>query len=293
MMMNEPLRLMAVLAHPDDESLGAGGTLAYYAARGVHTYLLTATRGERGRFFDNADRPDDAEVGRVREGELRTAAAELGIREVSLLGYGDGGLADADPVQAAARIAAHLRRVRPHVVLTFGFDGAYGHPDHIAISQLTGAAIPLAADASFVLAPEVLDVAGMDAGAADALAAEDPAALAPHRVAKLYWIGWPARLWDLYQSVFKKLVSVVDGEERQVTPWPQWALSSQLDAGDHWETVWRAVQCHRTQMAIYGQLGDLTEAQHRLLWGEQYAYRVFSTVNGGRSRESDLFEGVS
>ena len=78
----KPLRLMCVLAHPDDESLGTGGTLAKYAAEGVETYLVTATRGERGRFGDNGEPPGPEVVGRTREAELRAAAKELGVREV-------------------------------------------------------------------------------------------------------------------------------------------------------------------------------------------------------------------
>src|SRR5689334_19745087 len=97
---HRPLRLMAVLAHPDDESLGIGGTLAAYAARGVETYVVTATRGERGRYFADAHRPSDAEVGRVREAELRAAAQALGVREVVLLDYIDGELDRADPHEA-------------------------------------------------------------------------------------------------------------------------------------------------------------------------------------------------
>ena len=85
------LRLMCVLAHPDDESLGTGGTLAKYAAEGVETYLVTATRGERGRFGDGGERPGADVVGETREAELRAAAKELGVREVIVLGYPDGG----------------------------------------------------------------------------------------------------------------------------------------------------------------------------------------------------------
>src|SRR5258706_13057154 len=140
------LRLMCVLAHPDDESLGTGGTLAKYASEGVETYLVTATRGERGRFFDNTESPGLAVVGRTRETELRAAAKELGLREVVFLDYEDGTLDAANPLEASARIAGHLRRIRPHVVITFGADGAYGHPDHVAISQLTASAIVNAAD---------------------------------------------------------------------------------------------------------------------------------------------------
>jgi LmbE family N-acetylglucosaminyl deacetylase len=262
------LRLMAVLAHPDDESLGMGGTLAHYHAQGVATYVVTATRGERGRYFDNSARPADEEVGRARARELRAAAGELGVREVSLLGYLDGELDRADTAEAIGRIVPHIRRVRPHVLLTFGPDGAYGHPDHIAISQLTCAAAVAAADATFITDG------------------------APHAVAKLYFNGWPPHLWELYQSVFKKLVSVVDGVERHAEPWAEWMLTTRVDARAHWNTVWRAIQRHETQMAIYQRLDELTAEQHQLLWGEQYFYRVFSTVNGGRRRETDLFEGI-
>src|SRR3954462_4926826 len=103
------LRLMCVLAHPDDESLGTGGTLARYAAEGVATYLVTATRGERGRFHDQ-EWPGAEIVAKTRESELRAAAAELGIREVRFLDYPDGALESVDAVEAIGRIAGHLRR---------------------------------------------------------------------------------------------------------------------------------------------------------------------------------------
>ena len=142
-------KLMAVLAHPDDESLGFGGTLAKYSAEEVETYLVTATRGERGRYFSQDRKAEPAEVGRVREAELRAAAAVLGVRELFILGYPDGAVDQVDPATAITAIAGHIRRVRPHVVVTFGPDGAYGHPDHIAMSQFTTAAIMCAGDAGY------------------------------------------------------------------------------------------------------------------------------------------------
>jgi len=90
--MNDPLRLMCVLAHPDDESLGMGGTLAKYAADGIETYLVTATRGERGWFGDEKDNPGMEVLGKMREAELRNAAKELGTRDVNFLDYVDGDL---------------------------------------------------------------------------------------------------------------------------------------------------------------------------------------------------------
>ena len=88
--MRKQLKLLAVLAHPDDESLGFGGTLAKYAAEGIETHLITATRGERGRFGAAGKSGDPIEVGRVREAELRAAAMVLGVREVTVLSYPDG-----------------------------------------------------------------------------------------------------------------------------------------------------------------------------------------------------------
>ena len=79
------LRLTCVFAHPDDESLATGGVLIRYAAEGIGTYLVTATRGERGRFGDGSERPAPEIVGRTREAELLAAAQELGLREVNFL----------------------------------------------------------------------------------------------------------------------------------------------------------------------------------------------------------------
>src|SRR3954466_15884517 len=98
--MAEQLRLMCVMAHPDDESLGTGGTLAKYAAEGVATYLVTATRGERGRFGDAKESPGPEIVGATREGELLAAAKELGLSEVSFLDYPDGALDTVDTSEA-------------------------------------------------------------------------------------------------------------------------------------------------------------------------------------------------
>jgi LmbE family N-acetylglucosaminyl deacetylase len=268
--MARSLKLMCILAHPDDESLGMGGTLAKYAKEGIETYLVTATRGERGRFGDAAVRPALDVVGEVREAELRAACKELGVREVHFLDYIDGDLDLAEPVEVQRRIVGLLRGIRPDVVATFGPDGAYGHPDHIAISQFAAAAVVAAADANFT------------AGSGGA----------PHRVSKLYYLAWRKAKWDAYQAAFKKLVVTVDGVERQASPWPDWAITTVLQTADVWESVWRAVCCHRTQMAIYGQLEKLSPQHHEVLWGTQEYYRVFSNVNGGRGIETDFFDGL-
>lgn len=269
-----PLRLMAVLAHPDDESLGFGGTLARYANEGVETSLVMATRGEAGRCGEHLrgtpGHPGPDVLARLREAELRAAADILGIGDLAFLDYRDQELDRAEPGEAVARIVHHLRRVRPDVVLTFGQDGAYGHPDHIAIGQFTTAAVAVSGDPTF--ASGEVDV--------------------PHRVAKLYYIAWPASTWAAYQDALTRLVSMVDGIKRQAVPWPDWSITTEIDTRATWETVWRAVSCHATQMGIFAKLKDLSPELHEGLWGTQSFYRVLSTVNGGRMRETDLFEGV-
>src|SRR5206468_7403749 len=88
----ETLKLMCILAHPDDESLGTGGTLAKYAAEGIETYLITATRGERGWPGDPAENPGMEGLGKIREKELLGATQILGVRDVHFLDYIDGDL---------------------------------------------------------------------------------------------------------------------------------------------------------------------------------------------------------
>src|SRR5512144_1913044 len=114
--MNEALKLLAVFPHPDDETLGMGPTLARYSAQGVETYLVCATRGERGWFDSEGPDPGPAQVGRIREAELRCAAEHLGIREVSFLDYIDGDVDQADAEEIIGRLVAHMRRIKPHVV---------------------------------------------------------------------------------------------------------------------------------------------------------------------------------
>ncbi|MEO5742203.1 MAG: PIG-L deacetylase family protein [Vicinamibacterales bacterium] len=254
------LRLMCVLAHPDDESLGTGGILAKYSRDGVETFVVTATRGERGRFDDKGTSPGPTVVGQTREAELRAAARELGVCEVSLLDYLDGELDQVDVTEASEKIAGHIRRVRPQVVVTFDPFGAYGHPDHIAISQLTAGAIVRAADV--------------------------------HSVPKFYYFVNGERKWAAYQAAFKTLTSTVDGQVRAAFAWPNWSITTMVDARDVWQHVWRAVQCHKTQMSIYKHVASLTEDDQKVIWGTGEFYRVFSLANGGRTPETDLFEGL-
>ena len=159
--------LMAVHAHPDDEALFTGGVLARYAAEGVRTVLVTCTDGALGDLDarrpagrpggGRADGSDRAEaVARQRRGELEASCAALGVGHLEVLGYRDSGMAgwpenDAPdafwnvPVaDAAGRVAGLIERYRPQVVLTYGADGFYGHPDHVQAHRATVAAVETA-----------------------------------------------------------------------------------------------------------------------------------------------------
>jgi LmbE family N-acetylglucosaminyl deacetylase len=167
--------LLAILAHPDDESFGMGGTLALYAGRGVQVHLICATRGEVGvmddEYMEGFTTPEER-----REHELRCAAAKLGLAGVHFLDYRDSGmpgsednhhpqaLAAAPVEEVAARLVGFIRRLKPQVVVTFDPIGGYRHPDHIAIHQATVLAFDQAGDPAF-----------------------DPGGPPPHRPQKLYF----------------------------------------------------------------------------------------------------------
>lgn len=140
--------LLAVLAHPDDETFGIGGTLAKYAHQGVEVHLICATRGEVGE-MDEQYLKGFSSVEERRMNELRCAAEKLGLKGVHFLGYRDSGMPGspdnlhtnalvAQPIdEVAAHIAHYFRKLRPQVVITFDPIGGYRHPDHITIHKAT------------------------------------------------------------------------------------------------------------------------------------------------------------
>src|SRR5688572_26805344 len=107
--MKDKLSLLAILAHPDDESLATGSTLAKYAEEGVETYLICATKGERGWMGEEKDNPGLTQLGKIREQELLNAAKVLGIKQVFFLDYIDGDLDQSNPTEAMGKIASIIR----------------------------------------------------------------------------------------------------------------------------------------------------------------------------------------
>jgi LmbE family N-acetylglucosaminyl deacetylase len=263
------LKLTCILAHPDDESMGTGGILAKYSHEGIGTSLVTATGGERGWFGDPADYPGPEELAAIRSVELKAAADVLGLGRIEQLGFEDGQLNQAEPLEVIRPIVGHLRAEQPQVVVTFDPFGTYGHPDHIAISQLAMSAVMAAADDEF------------------------EGSLGPsHRVEKFYYFAETQEKLDIYQQAFGELAMQVDGTTRRAIGWKSWALTTKIDTSEFQDQIWQAIQCHQTQLPNLQALLSLPEDVRRQLWSETNLYRVFSLVSAGRQAETDLFAGL-
>ncbi len=133
-------RLLAVFAHPDDEAYAAGGLLAYCAAKGAMVEVLCATRGEAGAAWEPSMIGAKG-LAALRTMELTRACAALGVGEPRFLAWPDGGIPAMSLAVRGEAIAAHLERLAPQVVVTLGRDGAYGHADHVAVTDAVGAAV--------------------------------------------------------------------------------------------------------------------------------------------------------
>jgi LmbE family N-acetylglucosaminyl deacetylase len=266
------LKLLVAFAHPDDESMGMGGTLAKYSAQGVETYYVCASRGERGWCGPEDQYPGLQALGQLREKELRAAVKELGMNGLYFLDYIDGDVDQADPNEAVGKIVSYIRRIQPQVVVTFPPDGNYGHPDHIAMGQFTSAAVVCAADASY----------------------DDPENLPAHRVSKLYYMVDSENFVNFIAPFMGDLTFPVGDQLRGEVAWKEWMVTTRLEIAEYCHTAWRAIQCHQSQLPTLGKMAELSEdAAVAVLAMQGPFYRAFSLVNGGRSIETDLFEGIS
>jgi LmbE family N-acetylglucosaminyl deacetylase len=281
--MAEPQALLAVFAHPDDETFGPGGTLAYYAAKGLQVILVCATRGEVGEISDPALATPDT-LPEVRESELRCAAEALGLAEVVFLNYRDSGMAGTpendDPRafisvpadEVIARLVGVVRRLQPQVVLTFAPDGGYGHPDHIAIHRHTLAAFEAAAD----------PIRYPDQGSA-----WRPARLFYPVFPRSFFLEMRRRLEALGvdTSEFARL------EEGGRVGWPDDQIHVTLDVTATLEAKWAAFHCHRTQFRGDNPFGRLPEAElKRMMRREHFALGRPEPTPGWQ--QPDLFAGL-
>jgi LmbE family N-acetylglucosaminyl deacetylase len=267
----DSLKLLAVFAHPDDESMGMGGVLAKYSSEGVHTHLVSATRGEMGWFGPKEQNPGWRSVGQTRTVELKNAVKELGMRSLNFLDYIDGEVDKADHADAIGKVVVHLRRIKPQVVVTFPPDGNYGHPDHIATGQFTSAAIICAADSTY----------------------KDSEDLPAHRVSKLYYMVDGESFISLVAPFMEDMTFRVDDQIREETAWKEWMITTRIEMAEHCIPAYKAIQCHKSQLSTIGALAEMpAESAAAVLSMQGTFYRAFSLVNGGRKVETDLFEGL-
>jgi LmbE family N-acetylglucosaminyl deacetylase len=278
--------ILAVLAHPDDESFGMGGTLAVYARKDYDVYLVCATRGEAGmmdaehlgKFETTADK---------REAELRCAAQILGIREVFLLDYRDSGMPDSEDNknpkalinhsldEVAGKVVKYIRDLKPNIVLTFDPIGGYRHPDHIHIQKATMLAFEKSDDASFY--PE-------------AGSTYKPQALYYHLFPREF-LKWATRLMPLLGKNPRKWGRNKDIDLKSLVE-VEFPTHARIDIRDVVETKREASACHASQGGIVMRRSLMGLATRALDKHEDYM-RAYPTVNGKTKIVKDLFEGIS
>lgn len=282
---NHKPTLLAVLAHPDDETFGTGGTLALYAHKGVEVYLVCATRGEVGEVDPRLLRGFESVADR-REAELRCAAEMLNLAGVYFMGYRDSGmpgspdnhhpqaLAAQPQDKVAVEIAYFIRKLRPQVVITFDPMGGYGHPDHIAIHKAATQAFEMAGD------PEVK-------------VEED---LPPYSPQKLYYNVIPRsfiragiftlRLFGKDPHRFGSNGDIDLVEIAQMN----FPVTTKIDYAPVAKIREEAANCHESQGGRQ-QAKGIIPALRRLFGGSETFMRVQPPVEN-RKKERDLFEGV-
>ncbi|GGT10130.1 1D-myo-inositol 2-acetamido-2-deoxy-alpha-D-glucopyranoside deacetylase [Streptomyces kurssanovii] len=287
-------RLLLVHAHPDDESINNGATMALYAAAGAQVTLVTCTLGEEGEVIpdDLAHLAPDREdrLGPYRAGELAAAMKELGVTDHRFLGgqgcfrdsgmmgleqnHREGAFWSADVDEAAAHLVEVVRSVRPQVLVTYDPDGGYGHPDHIQTHRVAMRAAALAAEPGF-----------------------RPDLGAPHSIAKIYWNRVPR---SVAEEGFARLRAagadfpgvaeigdvpgVVDDAE----------ITTEIDGTAYADRKAAAMRAHATQIVVDGPFFALSNELGQPLFATEY-YQLVAGESGARhgEREHDLFAGVS
>lgn len=283
-------RMLIAFAHPDDESFGMGGAIAYYAERGVAIALICSTNGDVGtvdpEFLDGYDTIAD-----LRLAELHCAAETLGIKDVIALGYRDSGMmgtpdnnhpdclwqADADIV--TGKIVREIRRLRPQVVVTFDPFGGYGHPDHIYMHRTTTRAFNEAANPGKY---------------ADQIAE----GLEPYQPAKLYYTAFPRlplrlRVWmtRLRGQDPRKLGRNQD-LDLQAALDNTLPTHARLNVSGYQETWDAAADCHASQ-ANPRETQSALDKLRRFIYRHQDFTRIYPAPNGDKTLERDLFAGIS
>jgi mycothiol S-conjugate amidase len=283
----ETLRLMAVHAHPDDESSKGAATMARYVSEGVEVLVVTCTGGERGDILNPAmDRPEVlANLAEVRQAEMERAREILGVQQ-SWLGFVDSGLPEGDPLpplpegcfalvpleEATEPLVRAIREFRPHVILTYDENGGYPHPDHVKTHDISIAAFEAAGD------PE-----------------RYPGLGEPWQPLKLYYhlTFHKERLMAMHD------VLLAEGRESPYEEWLknwedrpiQWPLTTRVPCGDFFEVRDAALIAHATQIDPNGFWFACPPDLQRLAWPTE-DYHLARSLVDTELPEDDLFTGV-
>lgn len=283
--MADPLTLMAVHAHPDDEAIGTGGVLARAAAAGITTVLVTCTGGEVGEIAPDTGVAAEA-LGQVRERELREACAILNVAHLELLGYRDSGMAGtpdnehpeafarADLDQATARVVELVRRYRPQVIVTYDENGFYGHPDHINAHRVAVGAFKQAGDPAH----------------------RSPSGLEPWSPSKLYYTAVPQSAMAQFRArLIEAGIEAPGGGDPEMDerPWgtPDELVTTVVDVSAHVEQKRAALFAHATQMGPEVFFAKIPPPLFSDLFGRE-AFQLVTTHVPVSTPEGDLFDGL-
>lgn len=282
-------RLLAIFAHPDDESFGPGGTLARYAAEGVDVHILIMTDGAVGSVDRDAiDQGED--LAAVRSRELRQAVQVLGAT-LHQFGYRDSGMAgseanehpdcllQADRSEVVGRVVRLIRELRPQVIMTHDPTGGYFHPDHIAVNEIVTQAFQLAGDPSAY--PEQIEEG-----------------LPTHQPQKLYYtalprtsIKWAVRLLRVLGKDPTRFGRNGDIDLTRLGT-PDEMIHTWIDVGDYLDTKRRAGAAHRSQGGGPGFQRHLPDFVVRRLFGREAFVCAHPTPAPDTPTERDLFADV-
>jgi N-acetyl-1-D-myo-inositol-2-amino-2-deoxy-alpha-D-glucopyranoside deacetylase len=273
--------LLAVHAHPDDETITTGGTLARYSAAGVRTVVISCTTGDLGEVRDPSLLSSGDGVAALRGRELDQAAQRLGISRVARLGYNDSGMAGwpqnhapgaffaADLDEAAARLVTVIRAERPQVMIAYDETGGYGHPDHVKAHDVAVAAYNASGDA---------------------------------RPAKLYFVRFPIT-WsrqfvrDLRQAGIDAPGSAPGGADAgpdvPEIGVPDALVTTHIDVRAYVGLKRQALACHASQMPPDSFLMRMPLDLAERLWAVEYFSREAGPTSAAPGvPETDLFAGI-
>jgi LmbE family N-acetylglucosaminyl deacetylase len=265
-------RLVLVHAHPDDEALGTGGTIAKYASEGAHVCLITCTNGEVGEIADLPELGTVEEIrprlGEIRRQELEVAVGELGDVDLRMLGYHDSGMEGTPENDApiafvnqnfdeiVERIAGILRELGPHVLITYNEYGLYGHPDHIR------------AHAAAVRAAEIVGVP------------------------KVYYTAYPKSLMRMARELAASVgIEFFSEEDIERIGTDDADVTTVIDCAAFVPHKFRALEAHRTQLGTTEMFLQIPE-EFRTGLGHEHYVLARSSVARPEGIETDLFEGT-